>query len=85
MIAELRAQVKNQDFNNDFKAQGQSAESQLQMRSADARTEALTYQMQQQAVDHAREVNQLKRQIMERDSLVDTIKYAGVTNGEQYY
>lgn len=38
--------------------------------------------MQQQAVDHAREVNQLKRQIMERDSLVDTIKYAGAANGE---
>jgi len=49
----------------------------VRMQHESVKADAMQYQMQQQALDHAREVQTLKQRILERDRLVDTMKYGG--------
>ena len=61
---------------------GLAAETEVKFKQALAKIEVLEQQSQQQALDHAREVNGLKQQILQRDSVEDTLRQ---TNTNQFY
>ena len=60
----------------------ETVELEVQLQTADARAAAAQQQLEQQALMHAREISNLKQQVLQKESIIDTLQ--GSRGGNQY-
>ena len=77
IIQDLRQKLRSADINPSGKDESgdiEKVEAEVRAKNAETRVEALQMQLEQQTLDHAREVARLRQQILEKDSIIDTMQ-----------
>ena len=73
LINELRDRVAHMK-GNEGSGNMETVELEVQLQNAEARAEAAQKQLEIQSLTHAREISQLKQQLLQKESIIDTLQ-----------
>ena len=59
---------------NDESGDVEKVELEVKLQNAEVRSEAATRQLEEQSLEHAREISLLKQQLLQKESLIDTLQ-----------
>ena len=87
IISDLRDQIAK--IKGGYEGDLETVELEVNLKNAEARAEAASSQLQQQSLLHAREITQLKQQLLQKESIIETLqgRTAAFVNpyGQQFY